>query len=301
MIITQRQSRNQRVKPRKGQCRRDGELSVGRKAQAAVLIPHPAAALGVGGAISSSVRHSRKGLPNTEGGIFMYMHDRTLYRTPFSAAYWRSALNDFKQVRTLTFAALMVAVCSALSHIPSIPISAAAYSARVTWGWLGRSICGMVGGPITALVFGFAEDTISFIIKPSGVYFPGYALTTMLGTMIYALFLYRTKPTVIRIFLAKLLTNVLNVTLGALWSTILSGTDKGYIYYATISFWKNLISLPLQTVMLCVLVAVLAPIMSRMGLIAPRGRDAMLGFWWRRDSKAEGAPQGNDPWGTEQK
>ena len=150
----------------------------------------------------------------------MHMQDRTLYRTPFSAAYWRAALNDFKQVRTLTFAALMIVACVALSHIPSIPVSSLAGGAKVTWGWLARSICGMVGGPITALVFGCAEDTISFMIKPSGPYFPGYTLTTMLGTMIYALFLYRAKPTVVRIFFAKLFTNVLNVTLGALWSTI---------------------------------------------------------------------------------
>ena len=124
----------------------------------------------------------------------------------------------------------------------------------------------------------------------------------MLGTLIYSLFLYRAKPTVVRIFLAKMFSNIQNVTLGALWSTILSGTDKGYIYYATISFWKNLIALPLQTVMLCVLVAVLAPIMSRMGLIAPQGKDARLSLFWRREKKilasekVETEKQPKDPW-----
>ena len=149
----------------------------------------------------------------------MYMPGRTLYRTPFSAAYWQAALADFKQVRTLTFAALMIVACVALSYVPSIPVSTLVGGAKVTWGWLARSICGMVGGPITALVFGAAEDTISFMVKPSGTYFPGYALTTMLGTMIYSLFLYRAKPSVVRIFLAKLCTNVLNVFLGSLWSS----------------------------------------------------------------------------------
>lgn len=205
----------------------------------------------------------------------MLLPDRTLYRTPFSAAYWHAALNDFKQVRTLTFAALMIVACVALSHVPSIPVSTLVGGAKVTWGWLARSICGMVGGPITALVFGAAEDTISFMLKPSGPYFPGYTLTTMLGTMIYALFLYRAKPSVVRIFLAKLSTNALNVLLGALWSSILYG-KKSYFAYVTVSFWKNLVALPVQTLMLCFLVAALAPIMSRMGLIAPQGKDARL-------------------------
>lgn len=207
----------------------------------------------------------------------MYMPGRTLYRTPFSAAYWQASLADFKQVRTLTFAALMIVACVALSYVPSIPVSTLVGGAKVTWGWLARSICGMVGGPITALVFGAAEDTISFMVKPSGTYFPGYALTTMLGTMIYSLFLYRAKPSVVRIFLAKLCTNILNVFLGSLWSSILYG-KKTYFAYVVVSFWKNLISLPIQTIMLCLLVAALAPIMGRMGLIAPQGEDAKLRF-----------------------
>ena len=51
----------------------------------------------------------------------MYMQDRTLYRTPFSADYWKTALADFKKLRILVFAAMMIAACSALAQIPSIP------------------------------------------------------------------------------------------------------------------------------------------------------------------------------------
>ena len=193
--------------------------------------------------------------------------DPTLYRTPFSAAYWRSALADFKQVRILAFAALMIAACTALSYIPSIPVGDA--GVKVTWGFLARSVCSLVGGPVTALVFGFAEDTISYLLHPTGPYFPGYALTTMLGTLIYALFLYRAKLTpgwmLVRVFLAKMFTNILNVLLGSLWSSILYG--KGYLYTMTISFWKNLTMLPVQTVMLFFLLTALLPVLRRMGLV----------------------------------
>lgn len=191
------------------------------------------------------------------------MSDQNLYRSPFSAAYWRTALNDFKRVRVLTFAALMIAACVALSYIPYIPVGDT--GARVTWGFLARSVCGMVGGPVTALVFGLAEDTISFFVNPSGPYFPGYALTTMLGTMIYALFLYRARPTPLRVFLAKFFTNVLNVVLGSLWSAMLY--SKGYLYYMTGSFWKNLILLPIQTVLLFALVKALTRPLQQMGLL----------------------------------
>lgn len=186
----------------------------------------------------------------------------TTYATPFSRAYWRDALADFRKLRTLTFAALMIAVCVALAHIPAIPLSD---GLRVTWGFLGRSVCAWVGGPITALVFGFAEDNISFLLNPTGAYFPGYTLTTMIGTFLYALFFYRAKMSVTRIFLAKLTTNALNVVLGSLWSAILY--SKGYIYYMTTSLVKNILMLPVQALMLVVLFTALMPILCRIGLI----------------------------------
>lgn len=201
----------------------------------------------------------------------MQKRDRTTFHTPLSLAYWHQAVADSKDLRILVFAAMMIAACSALAQIPSIPTTDP--NVRVTWGFLARAVCGMVGGPITALVFGFAEDTINFFIHPTGPYFPGYALTTMLGTMIYALFLYRVKFTpvtlAVRVFLAKLCTNILNVTLGALWSAILY--RKGYYYYIVKSFWKNLVMLPVQTVMLFFLLAVLIPILGRTDLIPRSG------------------------------
>lgn len=198
-----------------------------------------------------------------------------IYRSPFSRAYWADALADFRKPRTLVFSALMIAVCVALSYVPSIPIGDG--GVRVTWGFLARALCGMVGGPINALVFGFAEDTISFFINPSGAYFPGYALTTMLGTMIYALFLYRTRVTVLRVFLAKLCTNILNVFLGALWSAVLY--SKGYLYYMTTSAVKNTVMLPVQTVMLALLFMALIPVLYQMGLM-PRGAGNHLRLFW---------------------
>lgn len=209
------------------------------------------------------------------------------YASPFSAAYWREAAGELKKLRTLTFAALMIAACAALAQIPSIPTTDP--NVRVTWGFLARAVCGAVCGPVTALVFGFAEDTISFLIHPTGPYFPGYALTTMLGTMLYALFLYRARFTpltlTLRVFGAKLCTNILNAVLGSLWSAVLYG--KGYLYYMVKSFWKNLVMLPVQTVMLVLLLAALLPGLRRMGLVPGRG-----GEHGDKSQKKDGG----DPW-----
>lgn len=207
----------------------------------------------------SSVRRSDIGLPKKQKeGIFM-----SIYPHPFSAAYWKDAAQELKNPRKLTFAALMIAMCVVLSHIPSVPLFG---GAKITWGFLARALCALVCGPVLGVVFGFTEDILSFFLTGGGGYpfFPGYTLTTMLGVLIYALFLYRSRVTVRRVFLAKLLTNIQNVVLGSLWSAILY--KKAWSVMAIGSFWKNLIMLPFQTALLVVLFAALLPVLRRAGL-----------------------------------
>lgn len=99
------------------------------------------------------------------------------------------------------------------------------------------------------MVAGFAKEELF-----SGV-------TTITGCMIYALFFYRAKITWRRIILAKLLTNIQNVLLGALWSAILY--SKGYLYYLTQSAVKNALYLPLQILLLGFLLQAVLPVMQR--------------------------------------
>ena len=188
----------------------------------------------------------------------------SLYPHPFSAAYWRDAARELRDLRKLIFAALMIAMCVVLSRIPSVPLFG---GAKITWGFLARALCAWVCGPVLGVGFGFSEDILSFFLTGGGGYpfFPGYTLTTMLGVLTYALFFYRAKVTIGRVLLAKLLTNIQNVILGSLWSSILYG--KAWSVMALGSFWKNLIMLPFQTALLVVLFAALAPALQRAGLI----------------------------------
>lgn len=188
----------------------------------------------------------------------------SVYPHPFSKAYWRDAAGELKNVRKLTFAALMMALCIMLGYIPSVPLIG---GAKLTWGFLGRSICAMVCGPVMGLAFGCAEDLLSFFLTGGGGYpfFPGYTLTTMLGMLFYSLFLYRSRVTIRRIFFAKLVTNIQNVLLGALWSSILYG--KAYLVLASGSAVKNLIMLLPQTVLLVVLFTALMPMLRGMKLV----------------------------------
>lgn len=187
-----------------------------------------------------------------------------MYSHPFSRRYWQDAAAEVRDVRKLAFAAVMIALCIILSLVPSVPLFG---GAKITWGFLARSVCAMVCGPVLGLVFGFAEDLLSFFLTSGGGYpfFPGYTLTTMLGVLTYGLCFYRCQLTCRRIFLAKLLTNIQNVVLGALWMSILAG--EAYRVTAMGSALKNLIMLPVQTLLLVLMFSALLPVLHRAGLV----------------------------------
>lgn len=211
-----------------------------------------------------------------------------LFKTPFSRAYWRCALRDSKKLRTLVFSALMVAACVALGYLKSVPV---VNNIRVSWGFLARALCALVGGPVNALVFGAVEDTVSYFMNPTGGYNPFYIFTTMLGVFTYALFLYRAEVTVLRVFLAKLATNLQNVFLGGLGTWLWYSGGKGYWLIVSQSAVKNAIMLPIQTVMLAALFAALLPILHHMGFLPDQA--ARLKLWKRPERKA---PEKAAPW-----
>jgi len=202
---------------------------------------------------------------------------QALYKTPFSRAYWKDAADDFKKPRTLVFSALMVAACVALGYLKSVPV---VNNIRVSWGFLARALCALVGGPVNALVFGFVEDTVGYFMDPTEGWNPFYIFTTMLGVFTYALFFYRAEVTVLRVFLAKLATNLQNVFLGGLGTWLWYSGGKGYWIIAANSAVKNAILLPVQTILLAALFAALLPILHRMGFLPNQA--GRLRLWKRK-------------------
>lgn len=185
-----------------------------------------------------------------------------LYRTPCSPAYWREANSAMRCLKLLVFAALMIAVTRALSLVPGIPI----WHTKLTWGFLARSVCAMVCGPVLGLVFGFVEDILGFVLQPTGDFFPGYTLSTMAGVLVYALFFFRRRITVVNLVLANLVVNLLvNAALGSVWSTMVRGAS--YWYWFIPSLTKNLITILPKAAALYILFQALLPILQRMELI----------------------------------
>lgn len=193
----------------------------------------------------------------------MSEHPENRYLSPFRREFWRQALAETRNLRTLVIAALLSAVSIAMGAL-FIPVGE---SLRVYFSFIPRAILGMVCGPIVGLAAGAVIDLTEFFLFPSGFsFFPGYTLNTMLGLFFYGLFLYKQKPNLPRLIGARVcIAYLINVGLGSLWNAIL--LKKAFWFYAAKSLVKNTVMIPIEVAVLLLVLQMLAPVMRRSGLI----------------------------------
>lgn len=180
----------------------------------------------------------------------------------FSKEYWKSSAEKLKDVKFIAFIALMIALKIVIGFI-RIPVSE---NLRITLTFLVVALEATVVGPVAGMVSAVVCDNVSFMLFPDGAYFPGYALTAMLGSLIFSLFLYRKKITITKFIIAKVLNNyIVNVCIGCLWSSMLYG--NAYIVYFTSSIIKNTLLLPIEVLLLVVVFNLLLPHLQHKNLV----------------------------------
>ena len=167
----------------------------------------------------------------------------------FSAAYWRAARAEFKNLRVLAFSGL---VCAMAIVLECFPIYLMGPSLKIYFSFLVVGLGCACYGPLVGMACGAAIDTLGFLISSYGEpYFPGYLLSAILSGLIYGLMLYRRRPTLPRLIVTRILINYgSNVLLGSVWKAMLYG--KGYLYYVSSGLVKNTILLPIEVALMWV-------------------------------------------------
>lgn len=188
-----------------------------------------------------------------------------MYPHPFCFAYWRDAVLELKNLRTLIIAALIIAIRVALKQA-FIPVGD---SLSIYIGFIFTAVGGSLYGPVIALLAGTITDLLGFVVAPNGAFNPLFTLIEVFTTFLYALILYRQKITFGRILLAKLSVNVLgNIVANSLVMALLYG--KGIYYYLVPRILKNIVMLPFEVVILAVIFGALVHPMVRIGLYGPK-------------------------------
>lgn len=197
--------------------------------------------------------------------------DQRLFKTPFCRDYWKLAFAEFKDLKMLLFAALILALRIALKPL-SIPIFG---DLKEGLGFIVSAIGSMVYGPVVALLSGALSDTLGFLLFPSGVYFPAYMITEMAGCFVFALFLYRAEITVPRLLFSRLTICLLvNVVLSYPIHVWYYSAVMGKPYtMALIRVVKNIALFPIETVILAVIFRRVVPAFKKLGYVYSGGEN----------------------------
>jgi ECF transporter S component (folate family) len=180
---------------------------------------------------------------------------------------WNSSAQKLRSTRYLAIMATTIAMKVVMSYW-YIPVGE---NLRAGLSFLLVALEASILGPAAGMVSGFVTDLVGYIIAPSGMFFIGYTVTAMAGSLIYALFLYQRKITFVRLLLAKAVINYgVNVLMGSLWSAMLY--SRGYWFYFAKSLLKNTILLPFEAAALYALFRFLSPYLIRRGLMDPSCR-----------------------------
>ena len=198
---------------------------------------------------------------------FIYDNENT-YHTIFHKKYWLDAFKAVKKTRDITLISLIFAL---MMVCKLIPLPSGFGDLGLSFTFLFMALIGIIYGPVYGFLIGVLSDTLGFFINSSGYFFLGYTLQAALTGMIYGLFFYKTKINFSKVFLCRLLVNMLmNVVLGsicyAMVFTDFSWFGKDFnkfvtTYITLLSLPKNIVYLLPQSLFLFYFIKLTSPIL----------------------------------------
>ncbi len=166
---------------------------------------------------------------------------------------------EWKRVRSLTMAAMLLAAQVVLGRIAAIPLGP---DIRISFGYFALSLAGALLGPAVAPVNGALADVIGYLIKMDGAYFPGFTITGLVSGLIYGAALYRREITLRRVLVTKLIVDVFcNLLLNTLWLHMLYG--KAFFALLPARALKNLLQYPVDAALLYPVLKKIVPMVRR--------------------------------------
>ncbi len=154
-------------------------------------------------------------------------------------------MNKLKDVKVLTTTALLVAIATVLGFL-KIPVN---QLVELRFAFLPIAASGMLFGPAIGGLVGALADVLGYLVRPTGPFFPGFTISTLVSGIIFGAFLYKKKLTVPRVIVANLVeTVVVSLILNTFNLMILYGNP----FWAVLSakLLKNAVMFPINTALL---------------------------------------------------
>lgn len=161
-------------------------------------------------------------------------------------------MKQLKNVKTLSTVAMLIAIGILLGFF-KIPITEVL---EIRFGSIPIAIAGSFFGPGISALVGALTDIGGFIVKPTGPYFPGFTISSIVTGIIFGFMFHKKEMTISRIVLAQIINTVLvGIVLNSIWLSMLYG--NAFIVVVSTRVIKELLMIPINVL---ILTAVLKPI-----------------------------------------
>lgn len=163
------------------------------------------------------------------------------YLKSFSAS-----AKELKCVRGITFAAMFIAISIALGYLTTIQFG---NTIKIGFSFLAKDFGAFLMGPVVGGIVNGLVDIITFIMKPTGPFFPGFTFNAILNGVIMGAFLYHRPVKLPRVFAARVVNAlIVNLFFNTLWISMLYG--NAFFALLPARAIKQVVMVPIETVML---------------------------------------------------
>lgn len=145
----------------------------------------------------------------------------------------KGSVSELKDLRSLVIIAMLLALRVVLGMFANTTLPFFGNAVKLSGAFLPIAVAGAMFGPIPALLVGALGDIISFLLVPTGTYFPGFTISGALTGLIYGFFLYKNQITLSRVIIAwSVNTLAVETFLAAFWLYLLYSGGSGKTYSA---------------------------------------------------------------------
>lgn len=157
-------------------------------------------------------------------------------------------MSKITNVKTLATAGMLLALAVIFGFL-KVPITD---TLEIRFLTLPIAMAGILLGPVYGILVGALTDIVSYIVMPTGAFFPGFTISYALTGLIYAIVAHvdsKGKISLVRILIAQLICSFfIDVLLNSLWLSILYGIPFMVVLVPRIP--KEIIMYPIYSLLL---------------------------------------------------
>ena len=173
-----------------------------------------------------------------------------------------SSAKELGTLHTVVFCGLMGGLSIILTMVASIKMGP---YINIGFSWIPNRIVDFMFGPIVGMIYGGAMDIVKWMAKPDGDFMIIYTFVPMLTGIIVGTLLYKKPVSLVRIIIVQIIIKIfINAGLNTYLMSVTGG--KAFMELLPLRLLKNVIMIPIDSMILFVVLTTVAGILPKLGL-----------------------------------